>query len=184
MVSINIRNIDQLLHMASGQRPPVYNGHYFGVSRVVVVHRLDCNGNFKLGKIILPTLDLRRVDRRCSGDRAWWRWSKIRHLRRREPEVELSHLGLSNTCLVWKNKSFRKMEGYINDVTLLEALKFSCNNSLKFEESSKLGFYCTLRCPENEILKDRCHTMNFTQIYQSITWARQNLKIAKHGCRK
>ena len=24
------------------QRPPVYNGHYFGVPRAVIVHRFDC----------------------------------------------------------------------------------------------------------------------------------------------
>ena len=27
--------------MTSEQRPPLYNGHYVGVTRVVVVHRFD-----------------------------------------------------------------------------------------------------------------------------------------------
>jgi hypothetical protein len=28
--------------MTSEQRPPVYSGHFFGVPRVVVVHKFDC----------------------------------------------------------------------------------------------------------------------------------------------
>ncbi len=29
--------------MTSEQRPPVNNGHYFGVPRVVIVHKFDCS---------------------------------------------------------------------------------------------------------------------------------------------
>ncbi len=34
----------------SEQRPPVNNGHYFCVPRVVVEHRFDCTRNFHVGR--------------------------------------------------------------------------------------------------------------------------------------
>ena len=37
-----------LLKWILGQRPPVYNGHYFWVPRVNVVHRFDCIRKLKL----------------------------------------------------------------------------------------------------------------------------------------